>query len=254
MLNCVKELKGYKLKCTDGDIGGVVEFYFDDRFWVVRYLVAQTGSWLTKKQVLISPYAMKEVTREDESIFVNLTKKQLEECPSTDADKPVSKQFEEAYYQFFGWPVYWGGPFMWGDYAFIQNGRKKAAAAVKTEKAWDPHLRSTKYVTGYRIHAEDGEIGTVEDFIIDDESWAIRYIIVNTGEWLTGKKVLISPRWIERVSFDEKKVYLGLTMENIKQAPEYTPETMPDRDYEERLHLHYKRQGYWGDESEVHEG
>lgn len=253
MLNCVKDLKGYKLNCTDGDVGAVDEFYFDDRFWAVRYLVASTGSWLSKKQVLISPYALKEVTREDKSIFVNLTKKQLEESPSTEADKPVTRQFEEAYYRFFGWPIYWGGPFMWGDYAFIQNDRKKNKAADQAGKAWDPHLRGTKYVTGYRIHAEDGEIGKVEDFIIDDGTWAIRYIIVNTGEWLAGKKVIISPRWIERVSFDEMKVYLGLTMENIRQAPEYTPETMPNRDYEERLHLHYKRQGYWSDESDVHE-
>ncbi len=256
MLNSAKTLKGYRLKSIDGEIGEVKEFYFDDRYWAVRYLVADAGNWLTNRQVLISPYALKEVIREDKDIAVNLTKKQIEGSPLLDSDKPVSKQFEETYFKYYGWPAYWGGPFMWGHYSNIlrnPEGRKKDG---KEAKAWDPHLRSTQYITGYKVQAGDGEIGHVEDFIIDDVTWAIRYLVINTGEWMSGKKVLISPRWIDRVSFDESKVFTGLSRDDIKNSPEYTEASMPNRDYEERLHLHYKRQGYWDDvpESDVHEG
>jgi len=254
VLNSVKNLKGYKLKCTDGEIGEVDEFYFDDRFWTIRYLVASTGQDSLKKQVLISPYALREITREEKNIYVKLTKKQAEEAPSPDTDKPVTLQFEEDYYHFFGWPVYWNGLFTWGDYPFIQMGREKTKVQPESKKNWNHSLRGTRYVTGYKVHAEDGELGKVEDFIIDDETWAIRYLVISLGEWFADKKVLVSPRWIESVSFDELKVNLSLKMNEVKESPEYTPETMPDRDYEERLHLHYKRQGYWRDDGQAHEG
>ncbi|PKL92093.1 MAG: photosystem reaction center subunit H [Candidatus Goldiibacteriota bacterium HGW-Goldbacteria-1] len=248
MLNSVKNLKGYKLKCTDGEIGEVDEFYFDDRFWVVRYLVASTGQDSLKKQVLISPCALKEVTREDKNIYIQLTKKQVEDAPSVDADKPVTRQFEEDYYHFFGWPVYWNGS------SILDNAEKNTESQPDTNKVWNPNLRGTKYVTGYNVHAEEGQMGKVEDFIIDDEVWAIRYLVISLGKWFADKKVLVSPHWIESVSFEELKVHLNLKMNDVKESPEYTPETMPDRNYEERLHLHYKRQGYWRDDGQAHEG
>ncbi|MCE5300399.1 MAG: PRC-barrel domain-containing protein [Spirochaetia bacterium] len=254
MLNSAKTLKGYSLKCIDGETGEVNEFYFDDRSWTIRYLVASTGTGSLKKKVLISESALREVTREDKNIYVKLLKKQVEDGPLHDTDKPASWKSEEAYYRFFGRPVYWGGPYMWGDHPFLKKETGKEEVNPETEKSWDPHLRETKYVTGYRIHAKNGEIGRVEDFILDDEAWAIRYLVINTGEWFADKKVIVSPGLIERVSFEERKVYLNITIESIKLAPEYTPETTPVRDYEERLHLHYKRQGYWRDEGEAHEG
>lgn len=256
MLNKAKVLKGYKLNSKDGEIGVVKEFYFDDRFWAVRYLVAQTGDWMSNKQVLISPHALKEVIREDKNVVVELTKKQIEGSPSWESDKPVSRQFENAYFEYYGWPVYWGGPFMWGNVSSIQARQETIKEIKAEEKAWNPHLRSTQAVTGYHIQAKDGEIGHVDDFIIDDVTWAIRYLVIDTGDWLPGKKVLISPKWMERVSYDESKVYIGLTRDDIKNAPEYTDDTMPNRDYETRLHMHYKRQGYWEDkeESDVHVG
>jgi len=248
MLNKAKTVKGYKLDSLDGEIGKVKEFYFDDQHWAIRYLIAETGTWLTGRQVLISPYALVAVNNEKQNIEINLTRKQIEESPPLESDKPVSQQFEDAYYGFYGWPLYWGGPYMWGAYPFIVRDPEKLKEHTQGETTWDPCLRSTRDVTGHHIQAADGEIGHVEDFIFDDETWAIRYLIINTQNWWPGKKVLVSPQWIERVSWIESKVFVNLTCEIIRQSPEYTEESLLTRDYETELHRHYNRRGYWVDE------
>ena len=247
MLIKAKTLKGYTLDSIDGEIGTVREFYFDDQHWAIRYLVAETGNWLLNRQVLISPYALVSVNNEEQHIEINLTKKQIEESPSLDSDKPVSRQFEDAYYGFYGWPLYWGGPNIWGAYPFIVRDPEKWEEGTQDEKVWDPYLRSTHDVTGHHIQAADGEIGHVEDFIIDDETWAIRYLSIDTRNWWPGKKVLVSPQWIERVSWIESKVFVNLDRETIRQSPEYTEESLLTRDYETEMYRHYNRQGYWID-------
>ncbi len=248
MLNKVKELKGYKLHCLDGEIGKVKEFYFDDKFWTIRYLIAETGGWLTGRQVLISPYALTAVNKEEQYLSINLTKKQIEDSPSLDNDKPVSRQFEEAYLGYYGYPVYWGGLYMWGYNSYIVRDTQKRIESAQDEKMWDPNLRSTCDVSGHAIQGTDGEIGHVEDFIIDDETWTIRYLIIDTRNWWPGKKVLISTQWIKRVSWNEKKVFVNLLQEAVKLSPEYTEEALLTRDYENGLHMHYNRRGYWFNE------
>jgi len=249
MLDKANTLKGYKLNSLDGEIGKVKEFYFDDKHWAIRYLVADTGSWLKDRQVLISPHALLAVYKEEHNIAINLTKKQIEDSPSLNSDKPVSRQFEESYYGYYGWQMYWsGGPYMWGPSPYIVRDREKRKGATKSKKGWDAHLRSTHDVSGYHIQAADGEIGHVEDFIIDDKTWAIRYLIINTRNWWPGKKVLVSPQWIERISWGESKIFVNLPRETIKQSPEYMEESLPTRSYETSLHQHYNRQGYWVDE------
>ena len=248
MLSKAKALKGYKLDSLDGKIGQVKEFYFDDRHWAIRYLIADTGDWLTGRQVLISPYALVAVNKEDQNFAIDLTKKQIEDSPTLDNDKPVSRQFEENYYGYYAFPTYWNGPYMWGTYPYVMRDREQWKESTEAKKAWDPHLRSTHDVSGRHIQATDGEVGHVDDFVIDDETWAIRYLIVDTKNWWPGKKVLLSPRWIERVSWSESKVFVNLSRETIKQAPEYTEDSLLTRDYETKLHRHYNRQGYWLDE------
>ncbi len=245
MLYKAKELKGFTLDSYDGEIGKVVEFYFDDRHWAIRYLVADTGDWLMDRQVLISPYALVAVNQEEQHITVNLTKKQIEDSPSLDSDKPVSQQFELEYYGYYEWPMYWAGPYMWGSYPTIIRDNGTCPPASPDDKTWDPHLRSSHEVGGYTIHASDGEIGHIEDFIIDDESWAIRYLIIDTQNWWPGKKVLVSPQWIKNVSWSKATVFVNLTREIIQQSPEFTTESLLTRDYETELHRHYNRQGYW---------
>ena len=253
MLIKAKTLVGYKLDGLDGEIGEVKEFYFDDHYWTIRYLVAETGTWLMDRQVLISPYALGAANKKDQHITVDLTKKQIEDSPSLNTDKPVSRQFEETYYGYYGWPMYWGGSYMWGAYPYIMRERNNERESIQDEKAPDLHLRSTHEVDGYNIQAEDGEIGHVNDFIIDDETWAIRYLIVDTRNWWPGKKVLVSPRWIERVSWDESKVFVNLSRAFIKQSPEYSEKALLTREYEAKLHGYYNREGYWINEANAKE-
>jgi sporulation protein YlmC with PRC-barrel domain len=249
ILNKAKAMEGYTLRCLDGEVGIVKEFYFDDLHWTVRYLVAETNDWLTDRQVLISPHALESINKEERNIVVNLTQKQIEGSPSLDANMPLSRAFEEDYYGYYGWPSYWDGPFMWGSYSFIPRSHKKQIKHSMNGKAWDTHLSNTSALSGYNIQASDGEIGRVEDFVIDHESWAIRYLIVDAQDWRPGEKVLISPRWIERVNYRESKVFIYLLRDAVKLAPEYANDSLPTREYEIGLHRHYDRQGYWEDES-----
>jgi hypothetical protein len=245
MLHKVSTLNGYALHSRDGEMGHAREFYFDDRHWTVRYLVADTGTWLTGRQVLISPYALGSAIEKDKNIAIALTKKQIEESPSLDTDKPVSRQFEESYYGYYGWPPYWSGDASWGAYPYPMRDTGQWVNAPQGEKAWDAHLRSTGAVSGYHVQATDGEIGHVVDFVVDDETWAIRYLVIDTRNWWPGKKVLLSPQWIERVSWPESKVFVNLPREAIKKSPEYTDESLVTRDYESGLHRHYGRPEYW---------
>jgi hypothetical protein len=248
MLIKAKTLVGYKLDSLDGEIGKVKDFYYDDLHWTIRYLVANTGNWLTDRQVLISPYALVAVNKEQRNIGIDLNKKQIETSPSLYSDKPVSRQFEMAYYGYYGLPTYWGGPFSWGPYPYPTRDREQWKESSQSKKGWDLHLRSTGDATGHHIEALNGEIGHVEDFVIDDETWAIRYIIVDTHNWLPGKKVLVATQWVERVSWDERKVFVNLNRQTIKESPEYTEESSLTRDCETKLHEHYDRKAYWVDE------
>jgi sporulation protein YlmC with PRC-barrel domain len=255
MLYQAKTLHGYKLNSLEGEIGKVKEFYFDDHFWAIRYLVADTGNWLTNRQVLISPRTLGIVNNDAQNIAVKLTKKQIEDSPLLKSDEPVSRQFEESFYKYFAVPTYWETPTMLRLYGSSIGSRSNSVPnserfpkSTRGSKTFDPHLRSTHDVSGHHIQAKDGEIGHVEDFIIDDKTWMIRYLIVDTQNWWEGKKVLISPRWIKRVSWEDSKVFVNLSKTAIKQSPEYIEGSPLNREYETALHQHYNFQGYWVEE------
>jgi uncharacterized protein YrrD len=251
MLDKVNSLKGYKLHCLDGEIGKVEEIFFDDKFWTVRYLVADTGNWLKDRQVLISPYAITSVNRGGKYLAVELTRKQIEESPSLASDKPVSRQYEKSYHDYYGWTPYWGGAYAWGPYSYLSRERDKPVVPGNGPPVMDDHLRSSRDAMNHGIEALDGEIGHVEDFIVDDGSWTVRYLLVKTGHWMAGKHVLISPRWITQVSWNKKMVYVNLSRESIEHSPPFTSETLLNRDYETDLHHHYDCKGYWLDELEA---
>jgi uncharacterized protein YrrD len=254
MLSKIKTLHGYKLESKDGEIGKIKDFYFDDRHWTIRYLVAETGTWLASRQVLISPYALIDIDKEAQTIAVKLTKEQIEGSPSLDTDKPVSRQWEQDYYGYFSWPAYWNGPYSWGAYPDIDRNRNEAGDFAAGTKPSDHHLRSTHAVSGYSVQALDGDLGHVEDFILDDQTWAIRYLVVNTSNWWQGKQVLVAPPWIGQVSWSDSKVVINLSRQTIKESPAYTNESRLTRDYEIGLHGHYNRKGYWVAEVVSHAG
>jgi hypothetical protein len=253
MLINSKELNGFSVRAQDGELGTVEELYFDDDTWAVRYLIVETGGWLGGRSVLISPISVLDADWEGRQLKVALTKKQVASSPNIDTHKPFSRQHESAYLGYYGYPTYWGGPLMWG-YSSYPSGLLMAdpvaiAADAVSKVSPDSHLRSSDAVTGYRIAAADGEIGHVDAFLVDDETWAIRYVEVATRNWWPGKKVLISPAWIERVSWLESDVRVGLTRDAIRSAPEYLEAAPVSREYEYQLYLHYGRPPYWVRES-----
>jgi hypothetical protein len=186
------------------------------------------------------------VDQDGEMITTNLTRKQIEDSPPADSDEPVSRQFEVNYHEYYGWPAYWlGGPYAWGPYPYPYPAPADEGAKEAEEKSRDSHLRSMREVDGYRVGAMDGDIGHIADFVIDDKDWTIRYLVVDTRNWWPGKHVLMSPLWAERVSWEDRTVYVDLSRDIIKNAPAYPQDFAISREYEVELFLHYCREGYW---------
>lgn len=226
MLQSIKQICGDKIGATDGEIGQVKDFYFDDQRWVVRYLVADTGNWLTGRQVLIAPHAFKSFYQDGKVLMVNLTKKQIENSPPIDTHKPVSRQYEEEYYRYYGWPHYWQGDSVWGMSGFpiLSEGSIPCSSEPRTKnhakhEHLDTHLRSVQAIIGYQIQAGDEIVGAVVDFMMDAKSWVIGQVIVNTGNRFTGKKVLLTPSQIARISYEESKVFVNLTKPAVLESP-----------------------------------
>lgn len=271
MLCSMNDLKGFDILATDGEIGDVGGFYFDDEQWAVRYIVVNNGSWLSGRQVLISPFSVTQVDRDNRKLHLHLTQDQVEKSPNIDTHKPVSRQMEAAHSDYYGYPYYWGSPFLWGAEerpvlasqrsatarytatarptvkAVTPNGRPATAGtAAKTRViSEEVHLCSTQEVAGYHIAATDGEIGHVEDFILEDDCWAIRYLAIDTRNWLPGKKVIVSPQWISLIDWAQRKVHVNLSREGVKQSPEYDSSKLISREYETQLYRHHDQTGYW---------
>lgn len=246
MLRSIKELFGYNIQAKDGEIGKVHDFYFDDETWAIRYLVVDTGKWLPGRKVIIIPSVLGEPDWRAHVFPVQLAKDQIMKAPDIDLAKPVSRQHEFELHKHYRWAPYWipyGAP---GVSAVpppppAEEEKDKESA----EEEGDSHLRSAREVIGYHIQALDGEIGHVEDFIVEDIVEVIRYMIVDTKNWLPGKKVLVSPLWIEKVSWKDAKVFIDLLREAIKDSPEFDPSEPINRMYEERLYDFYGRPKYW---------
>jgi len=227
MLRSVKQLYGDKLGALDGEIGRVKDFYFDDENWAVRYVVADTGSWLTGRQVLISPRSLGRLAQAGKVLGVKLTRKQIEDSPSIEAHKPVSRQYEEEYHRYYGWPYYWQGDALWGmsgnPIMEFPPTLPANADSPQPEHA-DAHLRSTQAVSGYHLKAIDGMLGHVCDFMMDDQTWAIGQLVIKTGHRLSGKEVQIPAGYVDRISYEESTVFVNLTSEAVEQSP---PHYMP---------------------------
>lgn len=251
MFTNTRNLKGLVVRATDGELGTIDQLYFDDETWAIRYFTVKTGNWLDGKQVLISPISVLSTDWQNKRIDVSLSMKQVQNSPDIDTHKPVSRQREAEFLDYYGYPNYWGGPAMWGQdmypesLALVGNYSPASSAVRISRETADSHLRSTEAITGYSIEATDGDIGHVDCFIVEEKAWAIRYIEVATQNWWPGKKVLVSPTWVERVSWLDSKVYVALTRDAIQTCPEYLDTMKITREYENRLYFHYGRPPYW---------
>ncbi len=219
--------KGYTLQAIDDDIGRCHDFLFDDRFWSIQYLVADTRAWLPGRKVLIPRDALGEPDWESRMFPVRLTRAQIQDGPPLDSDAPVSREYERQLHTYLGYQPYW------------------ERLREITEIAVENHLRSAKEVEGYRIRARDEEIGHVEDYIVDDETWVLRWLVIDTRNWLPGRKVLVSPRWAESIRWGERIVEVDLASEQIRQSPRYEPHLPVNQEYEQRLYDYYGRPVGW---------
>ena len=252
MKRTIKDLMGFTMGATDGEIGKVKDFYFDDVTWTIRYLVVETGSWLSNRKVLISPEALLQVDWANETFPVNLTKEQIKKSPDVDTDQPVSRQHEMKLNAYYPWTNYWGGGILAGGLGAtgmmmprssvpMEEGVKNSKNTPDAEPEGDPHLRSAKNVQGYTIHALDDTIGDVEDFIVDDSNWTINYVLVDTGKWFTGKKVIISPDLIKEINWATSAVIVNASVEQVKNSPEYDASKQLSTEYEANLKNYYGR-------------
>jgi hypothetical protein len=257
MLRSMQDLKNYTIGATDGEIGHVTDFFFDDEDWVIRYLVVETSSWLMTRKVLISPYSLLEADWLHKRLPVRISRNQVKNSPDIDTDKPVSRQQEMRYADFYGYPYYWGGMGMWGDGMVVpmvpmggegMSPTEVAKIAAAQHANDDPHLRSCQAVLGYNIHASDGDIGHVQGMLVDEDSWALRYLVVDTTNWWGGHQVLVAPKWIESISWADSKVNINLNRQAVKDSPAFDSTAELNRQYEMDLHRHYQRSAYWDQE------
>jgi hypothetical protein len=241
MLRSMRQTLGYPIQATDGEIGKTVDYYFEDDTWRIRYLVARAGSWLSGREVLISPLAVGTPDWLAGAIPVNLTMKQVRESPSIDTDQPVSRRHEARLAEYYNWLPYWEMP---GVMMPVPAG----SAAIAGEDAADidkSHLRSLKDVIGYRLQATDGEIGGVSDFLAQTDIWAIRYLVADLSRWRAGQKVLVSPAWTTAIEWAQKRFCLDLSVDQIRGSQPFDPAAGVNREYEVRLYDYYGRPKYW---------
>lgn len=220
MLRSTKGIVGFTISASDGDIGRVDALYFDDQHWTVRYFVVDTRWWLTGRRVLVSPVFVRRPDWDRRRLPVALTKAQVQASPDVETHQPISRQFEAAFCQYYGIPSYW-------------------------QRGEDRHLRSTEDVPGYELRAIDGGLGRVEDFLVEDLTWRIRYLDVDTRNRWPSKHVLVAPEWIEEVSGQDATVSVALPSDTVRNAPPYDRARPVDREYEQSLYAYYGRSGYW---------
>ena len=262
MLRNLNDLQDCSIRATDGDIGTVTDFYIDDEAWVIRYLVVETGNWLSSRKVLISPISIPHPDWPGKELSVSITREQVKNSPDIDTEKPVSRQREIDYLDYYAYPIYWVGAGLWGTSAQptllmpqfvstpsvvqpqVDNILADTVPAARRHTD-DPHLRSCNTMMTYHIHATDGEIGHVQGLLVDEQTWAIRYLIVNTSNWWIGHQVLIAPDLIHDMSWSDGVVSLNLTRQKVKDAPPYDQAYKVERMHEVSIYKHYGNMAYW---------
>jgi hypothetical protein len=261
------DLTGSTLAGIDDEVGGVEDVYFDDDSWTVRYLVVGTGTWLSGRQVLVSPAAIEAFEPEARRLTTRLRRSDIEAGPDVSSELPVSRQHELMLALHYRYPSYWAGPLRWGAWAdpygslgvppgpgLPPSGRSSAVEEEIAARAWesgDPHLRSAREVKGYAIQATDGALGEVEDLLGEDRAWALRYLVVDTRPWWPSTPVLLPVDWVRALEWGDQKVYVDVTREAVRSAPPYDPSRPVHREWEQGLHRHYGRRGYWEDPPEA---
>ncbi|HZZ63541.1 MAG TPA: PRC-barrel domain-containing protein [Roseiarcus sp.] len=264
MLFAAGGLIGCTVAATDGRLGAVKDFLFDDRSWKVRWMVVDTGHWLPGRKVLIQPSAIEPLQLppkpaipmlsfggETLAVTVNLTTRQIEASPEALEDEPVTQQMEQRLYEHYGWDPFWGASSFGAEATVPQPSGRPLPAEVAEGRAADldapagePHLGSAAAIKGYHVHATDGDIGAVDNLLVDDVRWLVRYLVVDTGHWLPGKLVQLAVHAVTDIDWGERRVGVNVTREQVKSAPEWDPVAIADGIAEQRLRRHFGWPGY----------
>jgi hypothetical protein len=252
MIRTIKQIRGRTLAAQDGHIGHITDLFFDDAFWHVRYFVVATGSGPDQRKVLIAPEAVRPADWTEENFPVDLTMDQVRRSPRVETDQPVSRQQEQELRGHYGWPMYWDmGLGLGGVIAGVPPPVIPVRTATTDQPPGNPNLRSAETTLGYRLEATDGAIGHVEEFLVDERSWQIRYLVVDTRNWLPGRMVVIAPAWIESTDWARRHLVVNLTKDAIKHSPPYDPDLQWNPAYSAELHEHYRRPHYTDWDKEV---
>lgn len=215
MLRSMKRVCGFAVQALDGGTGKVGDFCFDDQSWQIRYLVVETGDWLLRHKVLLSPVVIDQLDWDAHSLRVNLTQLQVEHSPDIDTDQPVSRQHEQALHRYYTWMPYWTAS---GSMPMIVPTAELETEATEHQPA-DPHLRSLRQVIGYHLQTLDDELGHIEDFVASDVTWTITYLLVDTHNLLPGRRVLVPSTRVDSVSWSDRKVSVKLPRTIIDDSP-----------------------------------
>ena len=223
MLQRLNPMRGAPVQAQDGDIGEVTDFYFDDERWTVRYAVVKTGNWLSGRAVLIPLWALLAPDWVHHRIPVRLTRDQVRHSPNVDTERPVSRQMEMEALKYYQFPLYWAGPALWGPVVvptvLSAPAEGRAADPMPPQDPAATHLRSCREVRGYHVKTRDGEQGHVDDFLIDDGSWTIEHLIVDTSNWIGGKSVLVSPGSVEAIDWSTQTIEVALSRAALMDKP-----------------------------------
>ena len=253
MLRTLKDIESYRVSAADGDIGKVSDFYLDDDRWTIRYLVVDTGGfWDGPHRVLVSPISFRQAEWSTRRFHLALDRAKIRNSPTVDLNKPVSRQYEQAYHHYYGWAPYWGfgGSWDWGlgsTPGALAGSTWEDERAIVKDPNGDPDLRSAKEIVGYHLKNGNESLGYIADLIVDDETWAIRYWVIDTHKWWPGKKVLVAPSWAAEVNWAERTVYADVSKETIKDSPPWNPDMPVNREYEMRLYDYHGQPAYWLD-------
>lgn len=248
MLRSIKDILGYEIQASDGQLGKVEDFFFDDLSWTIRYIVADTGGWLSGRRVLIAPEEAGQPDWETQLLPVALTTERVRKAPSVSTDLPVSRQKEAALAKHYGWVPYWEPGLMAWPGAAVPPSAPAIENKDETEgeeSPGDPDLRSANEVMGYNVQAAGEDVGEIVDFIAETDTWILRYIVMDTQHLVPGKKILVSPNWTENIEWDKRHVHLELTPDEVRDSPEFDPSAPINRRYEAHLYDYYGRPRYW---------
>jgi hypothetical protein len=237
-----RKIHGYAIEADDGQLGRIDDFLFEDTNWSIRWLVVDTRRWLANRKVLLPTVALGHLDPDQREFSVRLSKSQVEDSPNIDTDLPVSRQMESNIFDTYGWSPYWGNGYLTSGFCsmlapeLVPPTRAEPAVRDTENRDGDSHLRSVGQIINYHIHATDGEIGHLSDVLISDADWSICYLVVDTGTWWGGKKVLVPPRWVQRVDWIAAEISLNVDCVTLKERPHYTSETEVDAGYERLIH------------------